>query len=180
MPESVTKLPVERESKPATGIRRGTSLWQPFESLHTEIDRIFDEFTHGRLSLPRRLLDAEPLWGSEASLGVSLPAVDVVEKEKEYEIAAELPGIDEKDIEVRVADGIVTVKGEKKEQKEERAKNYHRSERRYGSFQRSFELPAGVDQEKIEAKFEKGVLTLTLPKTIEAQKKAKTIAIKSK
>ena len=180
MPESVTKLPVGLPSKTATAGRKGSSLWQPFESLHAEIDRIFDEFGRGRLPSIRRLYDMEPLWNSEVSFGTSLPAVDVLEKEKEYQISAELPGIDEKDIEISVADGVLTVKGEKKEQREERDRNYYRTERRYGSFQRAFELPPSVDQGKIEAKFERGVLTLTLPKTAEAQEKPKTIAIKSK
>jgi len=180
MAESVTKLPVERPSKTVTSGRKGLSPWPPFESLHAEIDRIFDEFGRGRLPSVRRLFDMEPLWSSEAPFRASLPAIDVVEKEKEYQISAELPGIDEKDIEVSVTDGVLTVKGEKKEQKEEKDKNYHRLERQYGSFQRSFELPPSIDQGKIEAKFEKGVLTLTLPKTAEAQEKPKTIAIKSK
>jgi HSP20 family protein len=109
-----------------------------------------------------------------------VPAVDVVEKEKEYQLLAELPGLDEKDVEVSVADDILTIKGEKKEEKEEKAKNYYVSERRYGTFQRSFQLPAGVDAEKIEANFQKGVLTVTLPKAPEALKKEKKIAIKSK
>ena len=75
---------------------------------------------------------------------------------------------------------MLTIKGEKKEEKEEKAKNYHLSERRYGAFQRSFQLPFGVDAEKIEANFQKGVLTVTLPKTPEAQKKEKKIEIKAK
>ena len=83
-------------------------------------------------------------------------------------------------IEVKVADDILTIKGEKKEEKEEKDKNYYMSERRYGSFQRSFQLPAGVDQSKIDASFQKGVLTVTLPKSPEAQKKEKKIAVKAK
>jgi HSP20 family protein len=106
--------------------------------------------------------------------------VDVVETEKEYQITAELPGLSEKDVEVVVADEILTIKGEKKEEKEEKAKNYYLSERRYGAFKRSFQLPSGVDADKIEAGFQNGVLTLTLPKTPEAQKSEKKIAIKTK
>jgi HSP20 family protein len=78
------------------------------------------------------------------------------------------------------AHGFATIKGEKKEEKEEKAKNYYVSERRYGAFQRSFQLPSGVDAEKIEANFQKGVLTVTLPKTLDAQKKEKKIAGKAK
>jgi HSP20 family protein len=152
------------------------------ESLRQEVDRIFDEFTRGvgHWPLGRHVFEREPLLRYETSFGVSAPVVDVVEKEKEYQISAELPGLDEKEVEVSVADDMLTIKGEKKEEKEEKAKNYYLSERRYGAFQRSFQLPSGVDAEKIEANFQKGVLTVILPKTPEAQKKEKKIAVKAK
>ena len=86
------------------------------------------------------------------------------------EISAELPGIDEKNVEVKVADDILTIKGEKQEEKEEKTKDYHLSERSFGSFQRAFQVPSGVDTDKIDAKFSKGILTVTLPKSTEAQK----------
>jgi HSP20 family protein len=181
MAEASSKLPIKQE-KTALTARRTPSLWQPFDTLREEMDRIFDEFTRGFGPLPlgRRVFDVEPLLRRETSFGVSAPVVDVVEKEKEFQISAELPGLDEKDIEVSVADDLLTIKGEKKEEKEERAKNYYVSERRYGALQRSFQLPSGIDAEKIEANFQKGVLTLTLPKTPEAQTKEKRIAIKAK
>ncbi len=116
----------------------------------------------------------------ETSFGVSAPFVDVVEKEKECQISAELPGLDEKDVEVSIADDLLTIKGEKKEEREEKAKNYYASERRYGAFQRSFQIPSGVDADKIGASFQKGVLMVTLPKTPEAQTKEKKIAIEAK
>jgi HSP20 family protein len=180
MAEAATKLPVKPET--ATPATRRTSLWEPLEALHKEVDQLFDEFTRGFgwRTPRRRLLEAEPLLRFETSFGVSAPVVDVVEKEREYQISAELPGLEEKDVEVSVADDMLTIKGEKKEEKEEKAKNYYLSERRYGAFQRSFQLPSGVDAEKIEANFQKGVLTVTLPKTPEAQKKEKRIAIKTK
>ena len=108
-----------------------------------------------------------------------MPAVDVVESEKAYEITAELPGMDEKNIEVKVTDGRLTVKGEKQEEKEEKEKDYYLQERHYGSFERSFDLPESVEPDKIEASFKKGVLTVTLPKKAEAQKAAKKIEVKS-
>ena len=104
--------------------------------------------------------------------------VSLAEKDKEYEITAELPGLDESHIDVKFADGVLTIKGEKKDEKEERKKDYYLSERRYGSFQRSFPVPESVDANKIEAKFVNGVLTLKLPKSPEAQKNEKRIAIK--
>ena len=107
------------------------------------------------------------------------PAMDLVEKEKEYEISAELPGIDEKNVEIKVANHMLTIKGEKTEEKEEKQKDYYLSERRFGSFQRSFALPEGVDADKIEANFVKGVLTVKLPKTAEAQKAEKKITVKA-
>ena len=92
--------------------------------------------------------------------------------------AAELPGMDEKNIEVKVVNGNLTIKGEKQEEKEEK-KDYYLHERHFGSFERSFEVPDGVDADKIEASFKKGVLTVTLPKKPEAQKPEKKIEVKS-
>jgi HSP20 family protein len=181
MAEAATKLPIKQETS-APAARRTASLWQPFETLREEMDRVFDEFTRGfgRFPLSRRTVEIEPLLRYETSFGVSAPVVDVVEKEKEYQISAELPGLDEKDVEVSIADDLLTIKGEKTEEKEEKAKNYYVSERRYGTFQRSFQIPSGVDADKIGASFQKGVLMVTLPKTQEAQTKEKKIAIKAK
>jgi HSP20 family protein len=181
MAEPATKLPIKQETS-APAARRAASLWQPFETLREEMDRVFDEFTRGfgRFPLSRRTVEIEPMLRYETSFGVSAPVVDVVEKEKEYQISAELPGLDEKDVEVSIADDLLTIKGEKKEEREEKAKNYYVSERRYGAFQRSFQIPSGVDADKIGASFQKGVLMVTLPKTPEAQTKEKRIAIKAK
>jgi HSP20 family protein len=89
-----------------------------------------------------------------------------------------LPGLDEKNIEVKLVNGSLTIKGEKKEEKEEKKKDYYLHERHFGSFERSFSVPDGVDSDKIEASFKKGVLIVTLPKKAEAQKPAKKIEIK--
>jgi HSP20 family protein len=122
------------------------------------------------------VFDIEPFWRGEISWGKA-PAVDVVEKDKAYEITAELPGMEEKDIEVKFADGVLSVTGEKKEEKEEKKKDWYLSERRYGSFQRAFRVPEGVDADKIEATFKNGVLTVSLPKSPEAIKREKKIPI---
>jgi len=108
----------------------------------------------------------------------TMPAVDVIESENAYEVTAELPGMDEKNIEVKVANGFLTIKGEKQEEKEEKKKDYYLQERSFGSFERSFGLPEGVDADKIQASFKKGVLTVMLPKKPEAQKPAKKIEVK--
>jgi HSP20 family protein len=175
MAENVTKLPVKREPiEPSL-----TRPWHPFESLHREIDRLFDDFGMGfRWPFGRSLFAAEPLFGREVTWP-KMPAVDVVESEKGYEITADLPGMDEKNIEVKVSDGVLTMKGERQEEKEEKKKDYYLQERSFGSFQRSFELPESVDSEKIEANFKKGVLTVKLPKKAESQKAAKKIEVKA-
>lgn len=172
-----SNIPVKTEKKmlaPSSG------TWAPFDSLRREIDQIFDRFYEPgwRWPLSRSSLALGLPWPREMA-GAIAPAVDLAEKDKEYEITAELPGLDEKNIEVKVSNGMLTIKGEKKEEKEEREKDYYLSERRYGSFVRSFQLPAGVDASKIEANFLKGVLTVKLPKTAEAMKSEKTIEVKA-
>ncbi|MGE3833000.1 MAG: Hsp20/alpha crystallin family protein [Parvibaculaceae bacterium] len=172
MAEVATKLPIRTE-KPHAPARTD---WSPFESLRHEIDRLFEDFRPFDWRTPLSHLNQPAVTKSAWSIA---PAIDLVEKDKEFEITAELPGIDEKNIEVKVANQILTVRGEKKESKEEKEKDYYLSERRYGSFQRSFRLPETVDADKIEASFAKGVLTVNLPKTADAQKNAKTITVKA-
>jgi HSP20 family protein len=176
MAEAATKLPVKTEEKKSDR----PAERRPFESLRREVDRLFDDFQVGSWRLPfaRTVFDVEPFWrGGELSWGKA-PAVDIVDKEKAYEIAAELPGMDESNIDVKFSDGTLTIKGEKRDEREEKEKDYYLSERRYGSFQRSFGVPGGVDADKIEANFKNGVLTVTLPKIADAQKSEKKIVIK--
>jgi HSP20 family protein len=172
MPETaidVKKTPARRESAP--------DVWRSFRS---EIDRLFDRFDGGfRLPSMRRMFDLEPFWSSETSIDFNVPAVDVAEDDKAYTITAELPGLDEKNIEVSVSGDRLVLKGEKRHEKEEKKQNYYLSERSYGSFQRSFRLPDGIDQDKVAATFAKGILTVTLPKTAEAQKQQKKIEVKA-
>ena len=151
MAEAATKLPVRTEEKKAD---RPTE-WRPFESLRREVERLFDDFQLGSWRSPfgRTVFDVEPFRRGEIGWGKA-PAVDIVEKEKAYEITAELPGIDENNIDVKFSDGTLTIKGEKREEKEEKKKDYYLSERRYGSFQRSFGVPGSVDADKIERQFQ--------------------------
>jgi HSP20 family protein len=109
-----------------------------------------------------------------------VPAIDIVESAKEFTLTAELPGIDQKDIDVSVEDGMLTIRGEKtEEKKEEEDKKVYLYERTYGSFQRSFALPPMVDGANVAAEFEKGVLKIHLPKSLDAKPKGKKVEIKS-
>ncbi len=180
MTQAETRLAVTTDKKGATAPST-LAEWHPFNALRREVDHLFGNFSRGRgLGLSdRSLFDIEPFWRNATAWGAS-PVVDVVETEKAYEITAELPGMDAKDIELRFAHDTLTIKGEKKEEKEEKKKDYYLSERRYGSFQRTFQTPDGVDPDKIAASFEKGVLKVTLPKTAQAQKQEKKIIIEAK
>ena len=104
--------------------------------------------------------------------------MDLVERHEAFEMTAELPGLDEKNIEVNVANGVLTVKGQKEEDKVEKKEDFHLRERRFGSFSRSVRVPDTVDADKIEASFKNGVLKVTLPKKPEAQKPVKKIEVK--
>lgn len=148
-----------------------TDVWQSFR---TEMDRLMDRFDVGfRWPSMHQLFDMSPALRGEGSSGFTAPAVDVTEDDNGYKITAELPGIDEKNIEISVTNHRLSIKGEKRQEKEEKDKNHYLSERSYGSFTRSFTLPDGVDGDKIVAEFAKGVLTVTLPKTVDAQKQKK-------
>jgi HSP20 family protein len=151
-----------------------------FRSFRDEMDRMFDQFWRGfGMPVTRRAMEAEPFWPREEAFGLPAPAVDVAEDEKAYHITAELPGLSEKDVEVNLSGDILTISGEKREEREEKEKNYHFSERRYGSFRRSFAVPQGIDRDRIEASFKNGVLALVLPKTPDAMQRQKRIEIKA-
>ncbi len=179
MAELASKVPVKTEKKASD---RGPALqaWRPLANLRGEVDRLFEDFDREfwRFHCHRQTFAIEPFWRRELTWGAA-PAVDVVEKEKAYEITAELPGMDEKNIEVKLANGNLTIKGEKQEEKEERKKDYYLHERSFGSFERCFAVPEGVDTEKIGASVKKGVLTVTLPRKPEAIKPEKKIEVKA-
>ncbi len=164
-----------RNVEPASALQ----VRQPFESLRREVDRLFEDFDRGLWRSPFRSAFAlEPFWRSEQAWPAA-PAVDIAESDQAYEITADLPGMSEKDIEVKLANGGLIIKGQKPEEKEEKKKDYCLHERRFGSFERSFRVPEGVETDKIEAGFKNGVLTVTLPKTAEAQKAEKKVAVKA-
>ena len=144
------------------------------------MDRLFDRFAGG-WGMPslRRIFDAEPAFQYESSFAMPSPAVDISEDDGAYKVTAELPGMAEKEIEVVVSGDTLSIKGEKRLEIEQKEKNFHLSERSYGSFQRSFYVPDGVDRDKIAADFSKGVLTVTMPKTAKAVEQTKKIEVKS-
>ncbi len=140
----------------------------PFAAMRREMDRLFDEMTRG-FGLPR----------TSFGEGVMAPRVDVRETEDAIVVQAELPGVEERDVEIEFADGVLTLRGEKKQEREaeEKERGYYLMERSYGSFLRRIPVPAEVDEDGIRAVFDRGVLTVTLPKRPEAQ--PKRIAIKT-
>ena len=146
------------------GRERGT-VSQPFLSLQREIDRLFDDFTRGFSTLSMM-----PPGGK------LMPVTDVTETDKEIEINAELPGLEEKDLQINLSDNVLTIKGEKKAEKERKEIDFRMVERSYGAFERTIELPEGVNPDSIKATIAKGVLTVTVPKPAPAQ--AKTIEVK--
>ena len=154
----------DREMVPQGEKRDAVALgaWSPFGLFSREVDRLFDDMGRGWALGPIRFL--EPRTATEV-----VPRLDVSETEQEVKVTAELPGMDEKDVTVTLEGDVLTLKGEKKAEAEEKGKNFHRVERTYGSFQRVITLPAEVDATKVTAGFKKGVLTVTLAKSPASQ-----------
>jgi HSP20 family protein len=146
--------------------------WDPFRdmaTLHDRVDRLFED-TLGRLRTP---------FSDEALEGTSwVPAVDIVEKQNELVLRADLPGIDPKDVDISVQNNTLTLRGERKFESDVKEDDFRRVERVYGSFVRSFALPQTVDPEKVEAEYRNGVLHVTLPKRPEAKPKQIKVAVK--
>ncbi len=141
--------------------------------LRDEMNHLFDEFFTGfERRTPSMFRSHEPGWLMGGRRGDMTPAVDVAEDDKAVTLTAELPGMKEEDVEVVLRDDMLTVKGEKKSEREEKEENYHLTERRYGSFERTFRLPETADADKIKAAIDDGVLTVTIPKMAEAKAKA--------
>ena len=130
------------------GCKAPVAAWNPFREFEDRLGRVF-------AGMP-----ADPEW----NLGTWAPAIDIHEDENQYTLKADLPGIKKEDLSLTVVDNVVTIKGERKQETEKKEKGYHRIERAYGSFQRAFQIPGGVDASKVEASFENGVLTVALPK----------------
>jgi len=144
----------------------------PFSELQKEMNRLFENFSENMFSL-------SPTRRNQPGISAAFPKMDVSETEKEFKVSAELPGMDEKDIDVSVSNEVLTIKGEKKAEKEEKKPNYYRMERSYGTFHRSIPLPSEVKKDQIKASFKKGILNIVLPKSEKAVKESKKIKISS-
>ena len=174
MAETTSKVPVQTEKTPASVQAR-----RPLQRLRREMASLFEDFFGGRPSSRHSFLGIGSFRRAKAAFG-AIPAVHLIETDQAYQITSELPGgMDEKNVEVTFANGVLTIKGEKHEEREERKKGYHTRERSSGSFERTFRVPEGVDTNKIEASSKNGVLAVTLPKNSEMRKAGRKITVKA-
>lgn len=162
-PWSVKRLPVRREEE------------HPVYSLQREMNNLFEDFF--RTPLGERFGET-PSHVREEILGDVTPRVDMSETDKELFVKVELPGMSEKDVDISVSRDVLTISGEKKQEKEQTEKGWYRMERQYGSFSRSIPLPYEIESERAEAQYKNGVLSIKLPKTAVQQKATKSIPVK--
>lgn len=169
---SVRTVPVRRENAGD----QNPVLANPLQQFHQEVDRLFDQ-AFGNFGLTP--------FGFNRTLRQSLtdgmlkPTLDLGATDKEYTITVEIPGVDDKDVKLELVNDTLSIRGEKKQEMEEKEKNYYRMERSYGSFQRVLSLPEDADQDGVEATFNKGVLTVTLPRKALPKADVKQIEVKS-
>jgi HSP20 family protein len=177
MNEKTTKITPKKDTVAPAPAKTGQ--WDALTKLRSEMDRLFDDFSSGWPMAPFGRRGSMFPGMRDWSMGGL--AVDIVDLDKSIEVRAEMPGMEEKDIDIELSGRTLTLKGEKKEEKEEGEKGgrYYMSERRYGSVQRTLQIPEGADCAKPDARFANGVLTVSFPKTKAAQEKAKKIKIKS-
>ncbi|PHR66681.1 MAG: heat-shock protein Hsp20 [Idiomarina sp.] len=163
--QSTASLSVHRNDLPVAG--------GPILQLHREIDRLFDDAFRG-FGFPAL---AMPRWSSEWP-DMLKPALDIQETDKQYKISLEVPGVEEKDIQITLDNDVLMVRGEKRQEQEKKEGGFHRVERSYGSFQRVLNLPDNADQESIKAAFKNGVLTISMDKReASAPKQGRSIPI---
>ena len=165
-------IPVKHEDagKPSSAI------YGSVQQLHHEIDRLFSDvfrgFGRSPFAFDRRLF-------SPKEDGMLKPTLDLSADDREYTVTVEIPGVDEKDVKLEIANNVLTIKGEKKQEKEEKEKNFYRVERSYGAFQRILSLPEDADQDDVRATFKKGVLTVTMSRKQMPKSSIKQIEVKS-
>lgn len=156
---------------PTTSRKRSSDSSFNLSPLHEEFDRMFRDFFHAPTHLTSPF---GSLHGSSSNL---TPSMDFTETDKAYELTTELPGVDEKEIEMSLSDGMLTISGEKKSTHEESDKNLHRMERSFGSFKRAVSLPNDVDIDQVKATLKNGVLTVSMPKVPESQGRSRKLEI---
>lgn len=156
-----------------SAVAKADRMEHPIEALHREMNELFESF-FGDFGWPRW-----PALRTAREGGWISPRFEVAETDDAVEVSAELPGLDEKDVQVTLDNGVLTIEGEKKAEREEKKRGVFFSERSYGRFQRSLALPAGVDESKAKAVFKKGVLRVTVPKTAEARSTGRSIKIET-
>ncbi len=163
-------LPWNRSKHELQERREGRESYDPIRALQLDLDRAFGEFW--------RAFDSPAPTGMQAGLALpALPRVDIRETDREVEVIAELPGMDDKDVDVTVAEGILTIRGEKKSEHESEEKGFVRRERSFGRVERVVPLPDGVDLDSAKATFKNGVLSVTFAKTPEAQAAVKRVQV---
>lgn len=163
----MTRFPVlhRRRQQPAKAAA------SPFDLFNRDLDDLFSDYFSNDF-LPSRFVDATQSYPGLARLNIS-------ETEEAIEISVDLPGMDEDNIDVSLADGVLTIQGERHDETKDDEKNFHRVERSYGAFCRQIAMPATIDEENVEAKFEKGVLSVTCKKSAKAKEQKKKISVKA-
>lgn len=170
--DSGSALPVQHKSSQDTGLVLRNSI----EQFHRQIDKIFDDALRGWGSMPSAPNSAF-LPGTNG--GLLRPTLDLGASDEEYTVTVEIPGVDEKEIKLEIANDTLTIQGEKRQKNEETGKNYYRMERSYGSFQRVLALPEDADQDGVTASFKNGILSVTMPRKPLPKSDVKRIEVKS-
>jgi HSP20 family protein len=160
----------------ASSQRHGWSHDNPIERFHREVDHLFNQAFE---SFGRSPFRTNQPMRTRLNDGLLKPTLDLGATDREYTIAVEIPGVDEKDVKVEISNDTLTIQGEKKLEKEEKGKNYYRMERSYGSFQRTLSLPEDADQDNVAASFKKGILTVTMPRKALPKANVKQIEVRS-
>lgn len=169
------RFPRQRQRNPEAPARTTASLPLTITSMRDEMDKMFERLWTN----PMAALDSQDRWFGDFSQPEFQPKLDVTDDKNCLRVALEVPGVDSKDLDVEVADGVMTISGEKRQEETKTDEGCYRTERSYGFFRRAIPLPTEVDANKAEAKFDKGVLTITVPKTEKARQQTTKVAIKT-
>lgn len=170
--EAGSNVPVVQKTDVQPSYTGGVAM-HPIGRLHREVDRLFDYAFRGFGMAPFR----SDIFPSMTDVGMLKPQVDIGATDTEYSITVEVPGVDEKDVKGEIANDTMTIRGEKKQEKEEKDKSFYRIERFYGSFQRILSLPVDADQENVKATFNKSILTIKMPRKDMPKSQVKQISI---